>query len=85
MRDDPSEMLVQQVLDQLVELRGFLELKFEGIETRLDRVEIRMTAVEGRLTGVETRLDRVEIRLTSVEERLSSLEGEWRLRRKKRG
>jgi chromosome segregation ATPase len=64
--------LVHQLLEQFVELRGFLEMKFDGVETRLDRVE--------------TRLDRVEIRLTSVDGRLSVLEREFaQRRRKKRG
>ena len=46
MRNDPLEIVVQQVLDQLVELRGFLGTKFERIETRFDRVEIRLDVLE---------------------------------------
>jgi hypothetical protein len=72
MSNDPLENPVQQMLDQFVELRGFLEMKFDRVETRLDLVE--------------TRLDRVETRLTSVDGRLSGIEREFaQRRRKKRG
>lgn len=86
MSNDPLENLVQQMLDQFVELRGFLRLKFDRVEKRLDRVETHLDRVETRLDLVETRLDRVETRLTSVDGRLSGIEREFaQRRRKKRG
>jgi hypothetical protein len=54
MSDDPLEIVVQQVLEQLVDLRGFLEVKFDRVDTRLDRVETRLTSVDGRLSGLES-------------------------------
>jgi len=64
------EAFMQQVLDQLVDLRAFLEVRFDRVDARLDRVELRLDRVETRLDHVEVRLTSVEARLTGVETRL---------------
>jgi hypothetical protein len=51
---------VQQILDQFVELRGFLELKFDRVETRLDRVEARLDHVETRVRAAPAQEARLE-------------------------
>jgi predicted nucleic acid-binding Zn-ribbon protein len=61
--DESGEKMATQVLDELLKLRTFLEVKFDRVEGHLDRLE--------------TRLERVETRLTSVDGRVAGLEHEF--------
>ena len=60
--------------DTLVEGQVRIEIRLEGVESRLGAVEIRQEGVESRLGAVETRLEGVESRLGGVEGRLGALE-----------
>ena len=48
-------------------LRSEIVPRLDRMDERIDRIEIRLTAVERHLDRMDERLDRVETRLTAVE------------------
>lgn len=51
-----------------------VETRFDGLESRFEKLETRFDGLESRLAVLETRLDRVEARLESLETRVGTLE-----------
>ena len=48
-------------------LRSEIVPRLDRMDERIDRIEIRLTAVERHLDRMDERLDRMETRLTAVE------------------
>ena len=49
-------------------LRSEIVPRLDRMDERIDRIEIRLTAVERHLDRMDERLDRMETRLTAVED-----------------
>ena len=72
-----GEGLRQEIKDLRGEMnRRFeqVDARFEQVDARLVRVEIRLDQIEERLENVDARFVRVEIRLDQIEERLENVE-----------
>lgn len=62
-----------EIRQAFADTRADFGARFDGVETRLDRVETRLDGVEERLGNVEGRLGAVEERLGTVEGQVSHL------------
>ena len=74
-KDQKQVLLTTEYLDEkLSSLIGYMDVRFENIESRLDGIDLRLDKIESRLDEVEFRLDKVEARLDKIEERLDNHE-----------
>jgi archaellum component FlaC len=65
----------------IADLKTEMNTKFDKIEVRLDKIEVRLDGIdtrldkiEVRLDGVDTRLDKIEVRLDGIDTRLAVMD-----------
>ena len=66
MSDDSKHEAVMAAIDSL---KGATELGFSQVHSRLDRVEARLTSVEGEVRGMRQWRDLVDARLDRLQAR----------------
>jgi len=61
------------VMEHIVDLREKMDLGFEQVNARIDRLEERMDRLEARMDKIEGRMDRLEIRIDRLEREISEI------------
>ena len=69
-----TENDIKELKDLIISNHQVLETRLTRIETRLTGVETQLTSVDTRLTNVETQLNSVDTRLANVETQLNSVD-----------
>ena len=70
----PEGTLAEQLHDQFINLRSFLEKKFDSVGTGLDHFDARVTGIDGLLAGLEQRVTAFEKKFTAFEQEFTAFQ-----------